>query len=99
MGSKDNFSSTLKDIEPFLSTEAGLTFYRKSVRRIGNKANELGIEMPAGYALEAKATAKRREKQNTFVQQKIEEAAAAAAVETEAEVTTADVAEEELVAA
>lgn len=76
---KDNFASTLTEVEPFLLKEAGITFYSKSIRRIENAAKELGVEMPKDYALDAKATAKRREKQNAFIQVKIEEAEAAAA--------------------
>jgi hypothetical protein len=76
--SADNFSSTLSEIEPFLVNEAGRTTYVKSLRRIGQRSRALKVDMPENYAKEAKTTAKRREKQNTFVQTKIEEAAAAA---------------------
>ena len=101
---KETFESTLKDIEPFLTSEAGLTFDSKTIRRIGHKATELGASVPEGYASEAKATAKRREKQDAFIKQKIEEAAEAeeaeaAATEDEAESSDEVVAEEELVAA
>jgi hypothetical protein len=82
--SSDNFESTLKEIEPFMLNEAGRTFYLKSVRKIGGKAKALGVDMPADFAKEAKSNAKRREKQNAFVQVKIEEAAAAAAEAAEA---------------
>ena len=30
---KDNFSTTLSEIEPFLNTEAGMSIYTKSIRR------------------------------------------------------------------
>mmetsp|Transcript_3090 Transcript_3090/g.4685 ORF Transcript_3090/g.4685 Transcript_3090/m.4685 type:complete len:239 (-) Transcript_3090:242-958(-) len=83
---KENFSATLGEIEPFLLNEAGVTFYKKSMRRITRNAQALGVDIPEGYALEAKATAARRTKQNEFVQLKIQEAAddAAAAAEEEA---------------
>jgi hypothetical protein len=74
---KDNFSSTLAMIEPFLLDEAGATTYAKSMRRIGRAATALGVEVPSGFAKAAKATAKRREKQDAFIQIKVEEAAAA----------------------
>ena len=64
---KSNFSATLSEIEPFLTQEAGASFYKKSMRRIGTKAKVLGVEVPAGYAFEAKANAKRREKQAAYV--------------------------------
>jgi hypothetical protein len=82
---KENFDSSLKDIEPFLTKEAGATFYAKSMNRIAVKAKAMGASLPTDYAKEAKATAKRREKQNAFIQTKIEEAAAAAAEAAEAE--------------
>lgn len=95
----ENFESTLQEIQPFLTTDAGLTFYSKSIRRIGNKAKELGVDMPADYAVEAKATEKRREKQNAFIQQKNEEAAAAAAEAAEAKAAEEAAAAEEEAAA
>ncbi|GKY96415.1 hypothetical protein MPSEU_000601000 [Mayamaea pseudoterrestris] len=82
--SKDNMSSTLSEIEPFLLNNAGPSFYSKSMGRITAKAKALGAEVPAGYAKAAKATEKRREKQDAFVKAKIaeaDEAAAAAAAE------------------
>ena len=82
--SKDNLSTTLSDIEPFLLNNAGPTFYAKSMNRIAAKAKNLGGEVPSGYAKAAKVTEKRREKQDAFVKAKIaeaEEAAAAAAAE------------------
>jgi hypothetical protein len=75
---KDNFSSTLEMIEPFLVNEAGATTYAKSMRRIGRTAKALGVEVPSDFAKAAKATAKRREKQDAFIKIKVEEAAAAA---------------------
>ena len=80
-----NFSDTLSQIEPYLLNEAGITFYTKTIRRIGAQAKTLGVEVPEKYAFEAKATQKRREKQDAFIQVKIEEAAAAAAEAAEAE--------------
>ena len=79
---KDNFSSTLSMIEPFLVTEAGFNFYEKSLSNISRNAKMIGVEVPAGFAKDAKATAKRRAKQDAFVQAKI--AAAVAAAEAEA---------------
>ena len=69
----ENFSSTLSTIEPFLLNEAGSTIYAKSMKRIGVRAKFLGVEVPADFAKEAKATSKRREKQNAFIQVKEEE--------------------------
>lgn len=84
----ETFASTLSDIEPFLLNEAGISFHTKSLRRIGHQAKELGMDVPENYAKEAKATAKRREKQDAFIKVKIEEAAAAEAAAAEA--TTED---------
>mmetsp|Transcript_12766 Transcript_12766/g.18778 ORF Transcript_12766/g.18778 Transcript_12766/m.18778 type:complete len:179 (-) Transcript_12766:73-609(-) len=84
----DNFSSTLSEIEPFLVNEAGVTFYKKSMRRITRAAKATGATLPEGYALEAKATAARRIKQNEFIQQKEAE-------RVEAEAAAADAAKEE----
>lgn len=78
---KDNFSSTLTEIEPFLTQEAGSSFYTKSMRRISVKANAVGASVPTAYAKEAKATEKRREKQKAFIEAKIAAAAEAAAAE------------------
>ncbi len=92
---KDNFSSTLSEIEPFLLNDAGTTIYNKSMNRISVKAKALGVDVPAGFAKAAKATEKRRAKQDEFIQVKeaarLEAeaaAAAAAAAETEAEAET-----------
>jgi hypothetical protein len=84
---KDNFDKTLKDIEPYLTNEAGSALYNKSMRRIQVRANALGLQVPEGYAAEAKATQKKREKQSTFIQMKEEErlAAEGAAAEEEGE--------------
>lgn len=79
-----NFDATLKQIEPFLTNKSGQTFYVKSMHRIKVQAKHLSVAVPAGYAKEAKSTAKRREKQAAFIQAKIDaeaEAAAAAAAE------------------
>ncbi|KAL7434364.1 hypothetical protein ACHAXH_003882 [Discostella pseudostelligera] len=81
---KDNFSTTLAEIEPFLNTEAGTSIYTKSMRRISSKAKEFGVEMPATFAKDAKCMEKRRVKQNAYCEAKAEEAAAAAAAEAEA---------------
>lgn len=64
---KDNFSATLTEVEPFLTKEAGVTFYNKSLRRITTVAKALGLEVPEGYAAEANCTAKRREKQAAYI--------------------------------
>mmetsp|Transcript_35677 Transcript_35677/g.86080 ORF Transcript_35677/g.86080 Transcript_35677/m.86080 type:complete len:164 (+) Transcript_35677:139-630(+) len=74
----ENFSATLSDIEPFLTKEAGVTIYTKSMRRIAAKAKGLGVAIPEGYAKDAKCTEKRRAKQDAYCQVKTEEAAAAA---------------------
>lgn len=84
----DNFSSTLSDIEPFLTQEAGASIYKKSIRRINTAAKSLGVDVPAGYAKEAKATEKKREKQDAYCKAKAEEAADADASEEEAEEET-----------
>ena len=81
----DNFSSTLSDIEPFLTKEAGASIYKKSIRRINTAAKSLGVDVPAGYAKEAKATEKKREKQDAYCKAKAEEAADADASEDEEE--------------
>ncbi|VEU37929.1 unnamed protein product [Pseudo-nitzschia multistriata] len=72
---KDNFESTLKEVEPFLLNDAGASFYAKSVKRIGAQAKALGVEVPADFAKDAKATKKRRERQDAYVKAKIAEAA------------------------
>ena len=81
---KDNFSSVLTEIEPFLTNEAGSSIYRKSMSRLASKAKLLGATMPEGYAKEAKCTEKKREKQDAYCKAKAEEAADAAAAEEEA---------------
>lgn len=90
----DNFDSTLKEIEPYLTKEAGATFYAKSMKRIAVKANAVGASVPTDYAKEAKATQKRREKQKAFIESKIEEAAADSG-DDEAEAPEAEEAAEE----
>ncbi|KAL7538858.1 hypothetical protein ACHAXR_010411 [Thalassiosira sp. AJA248-18] len=90
----DNFSSTLDEIEPFLTKEAGMSIYSKSMRRIAAKAKEVGVDVPENFAKEAKCTQKRREKQNTYCQAKAEEAASAAAEAAEAEAEAEPEAEE-----
>lgn len=84
----DSFSSTLTEIEPFLTKDAGNSIYKKSMQRINAKAKMLGVEVPAGYAKEAKCTEKRREKQDSYCKAKAEEAAAAAEEEAPAEEET-----------
>ena len=79
----DNFSSTLSDIEPFLTQDAGVSVYKKSMRRINTFAKSLGVDVPAGYAKEAKATEKRRAKQDAYCKAKTDEAAVADAPEEE----------------
>jgi len=96
----ENFASSLDKIEPFLLHEAGSSIYSKSIKRIAVKANLLGVQVPADYALDAKATSKRREKQNEFVKTKEEdaravaEAAATEAMEAAEASDTADAEEE-----
>ncbi len=82
---KDNFSASLAEVEPFLLNEAGITIYKKSIRRISTAAKALGVEVPAEFAKASKATQKRREKQDAFIQQKEAERmeAEASAVEEE----------------
>ena len=75
--SKDNFSESLTKIEPFLLNDAGASIYAKSMRRIATRAKALGVSIPEGYALEAKATQKKREKQDAFIKAKEEESASA----------------------
>eukprot|EP00536_Pseudo-nitzschia_multiseries_P004446 jgi/Psemu1/188100/e_gw1.74.82.1 len=87
---KDNFAATLKEVEPFLLNEAGATIYAKSLRRIGVQAKELGAEVPADFAKDAKATKKRRERQDAYVKGKIAEAADAEEAETEDSVEAAE---------
>lgn len=92
---KDNFSSVLTEIEPFLTKEAGNSIYKKSMNRLKLKAKVVGATMPEGYAKDAKCTQKKREKQDAYCKAKAEEAAAAAAEAAEAEAS----AEEEAPAA
>ena len=102
---KDTFAKTLDDLESFLTNEAGASVYAKSMRRLAVKAKEFDMEIPVGYAKEAKATQKKREKQNAFIQGKEEErmvaeaeaaeAAAAPAEEEAAEEEAAPAEEEE----
>jgi hypothetical protein len=82
---KDNFSSVLSDIEPFLTKEAGNSIYKKSMNRLKAKAKMLGATMPEGYAKDAKCTEKKREKQDAYCKAKAEEAAEAAAAAAAAE--------------
>jgi hypothetical protein len=89
---KDNFSATLTKVEPFLLDTAGATFYAKSMNRITMKAKALGTEIPAGYAVASKATLKKREKQDAFIQTK-EEGRVAAEEEAKAEAAAAAEAE------
>ena len=72
---KDNFAATLATLEPYLLNEAGSTFYAKCMRRIARNAKAVGADMPEKYAYEAACTAKRRAKQDEFIQNKIAEAA------------------------
>ena len=74
----DNFADTLSSIEPYLLNEAGAALYGKSMRRIAVRAKHLGVAIPDNYAVDAQATAKRRAKQDAFIQAKIAEAAEAA---------------------
>jgi hypothetical protein len=90
---KDNFDSVLKDVEPFLLNEAGVTFYAKSMRRIAGQAKEFGVSVPADFAKDAKCSKKRRERQDAFVQVKIAEAADAAAEAAEATEAVAEATE------
>ena len=96
---KDTFMKTLDDLEPFLTKEAGATIYAKSMKRLAVKAKQFGLEMPEGYALEAKATQKRREKQHAFIQAKEEERLAAEAEAAEAAAAEAQGEEEEATSA
>jgi phosphoribosylformylglycinamidine (FGAM) synthase-like enzyme len=94
----NNFESTLKSIEPFLVSEAGATMYDNSMRRTKSRAKALGVQVPVGYAAQAKATKKKREKQNAFIQKKEEariaaEEASAAAAAAAAEAAAAAAAE------
>ena len=80
-----SFSSSLDTLEPFLLNEAGATFYAKCMKRIAQKAKELEVALPENYALEARATSKRRAKQNEFIAAKQAEAAEAAEAAAEEE--------------
>jgi len=101
--SADNFESTLASLESYLTNEARSQMYSKSIHRIQVRASALGLTVPEGYAKEAKATLKRREKQNAFIQQKEEgrmaaEAAAAEAAAAPAEEEAAEEAAEPVAA-
>mmetsp|Transcript_5020 Transcript_5020/g.10970 ORF Transcript_5020/g.10970 Transcript_5020/m.10970 type:complete len:153 (+) Transcript_5020:78-536(+) len=93
--SAENFSTTLTEIEPFLKNEAGISVYKKSMKRIGNRAKALGVDVPEGYCKDAKATAKRREKQDAYCKARAEEAAEAADAAAEAAEAEAESAAEE----
>lgn len=88
----------MTEIEPFLLNEAGITIYKKSIRRISNKAKAFGVDVPSDYAKAAKATEKRRTKQDEFIQAKeaerLEAEAEAAAAEAEAAEAEAEAVEE-----
>ena len=90
-----NFESSLAEIEPYLLNDAGASIYKKSLRRIGTAATRLGVSVPADYAKDAKATQKRREKQDAFIQQKEAERLEAEAAAAEAEAPAEEVAEPE----
>ena len=96
---KDTFATVTAEVEPFLLNDAGVTFYNKSIRRISTKAKAFGIELSPEFGKAAKATEKRREKQNAFVQVKITEAADAAAAAVEEAAAAAEAAAAEAVAA
>jgi hypothetical protein len=87
---KENFASSIAEVEPFL-LETGASTYTKSMKRIKGAAATFGIEMDANYAKAAKATSKRRGKQDAFIQQKETERkeAEAAAAEAAAEAAAA----------
>jgi hypothetical protein len=89
---KDNMSKVLSDVEPFLLNNAGASFYSKSMKRIAVKAKAASADLPTTFAKAAKATTKRREKQDEFVKSKIAaaEEAAAASSESEAEAAAAE---------
>lgn len=70
---KENFATVTKEVEPFLSAEAGTTFYAKSMKRLSHKAKAFGMDMPKTYAQDAKATEKRRMKQDAFIKSKVPE--------------------------
>ncbi|KAL7529083.1 hypothetical protein ACHAWF_002833 [Thalassiosira exigua] len=81
----DNFSSTLAEIER-------RTLYIKSLRRLAARASALVVEVPRGYAKEAKCTTK----QDAHCKVRAEEVAAAAAEEApKEEATEEEVATEE----
>ena len=90
-----NFDSTLKDIEGYLTKDAGVSFYAKSMRRITTKAKALKVSVPADYAKDAKATEKRREKQKAFIEAKQAAAAEAAAEAADAAAAEAESAADE----
>jgi len=77
--SAESFKTSLNTLEPFLLDNAGASMYAKSLKRIAYKAKEFNLEVPQGYARDAKATAKRREKQDAFFKAKKEEVLAATA--------------------
>lgn len=91
---KENFSASLASIEPFLLNEAGSSVYNKSLKRINAAAKGLGLEVPADYAKAAKATQKRREKQDVFIQGKEAERLEAEAAAAEAAAAEAEAVEE-----
>jgi len=81
----ENFDSTISLIEPFLLNEAGATFYRKTMKNVAWNAKRVGKELSNTYALDAKATLKRRNKQDAFIKSKEEERIGAEEAKKEAE--------------
>jgi len=46
----ENFATSIEAIEPFLLHDAKNTMFTKSLRRISNKAQALGLELPENFA-------------------------------------------------
>lgn len=92
---KDNVQESLDKMEPFLTQQAGMTFYQKSMHRLQQQCQKLGVDMPTDYAKEAKCTEKRREKQNAFIATKEEERLAAETEAAEAAAAASAAQEEE----
>merc|ERR1712232_544006 len=95
---KENFATSIAEVEPYLMGEAGSTIYKKSIRRITTASKSFGmicrrilLKLPNAWRI--------REKQNAFIQQKEEERkeAEAAAVEASAEESEVEANAEEVV--
>jgi len=74
--SKENFD-TIYDYEEVLTKNVGINLYQKTMKKIRSAARREGVELKADFGKHACCTKPRREKQDSFVQTKLEEMKAA----------------------